>query len=78
CIRAVIDRGLRVPEDVKVVGFDNTNISQYSNPEISTVDIDSEAIGDFAVNILLDKINGKKRDHKKIIPRLIVRKSSMK
>ncbi|MDC7250614.1 MAG: LacI family DNA-binding transcriptional regulator [Sphaerochaetaceae bacterium] len=78
CIRAVIDRGLRVPEDVKVVGFDNTNISQYSNPEISTVDIDSEAIGDFAVTMLLDKINGKKRDHKKIIPRLIVRKSSMK
>lgn len=78
CIRAVIDRGLKVPEEVKVVGFDNTNISQYSNPQITTVDIDSDAIGDFAVNMLLDKINGEKRDHKKITPKLIVRRSSDK
>ncbi len=78
CIRAVFDSGLKVPEDVCVVGFDNTNISQFSNPQITTADIDSDAIGDFAVNMLLKKINGEEQNSKVIIPRLIVRKSSTK
>ncbi len=78
CIRAIKDKGLRVPEDVKVVGFDNTNISQFSSPKISTVDIDSDEIGEIAVSKLLDKINNKEVHDKLIEPKLIIRESSKK
>lgn len=78
CIRAIIDRGLRVPEDVKVVGFDNTNISQFSSPKISTVDINSDEIGEIAVSKLLNKINSKEESNELIKPRLIIRESSKK
>ncbi|MGD1822225.1 MAG: LacI family DNA-binding transcriptional regulator [Pleomorphochaeta sp.] len=76
CIRAIIDCGLKVPDDVKVVGFDNTNISQFSNPKISTVDIDSDKIGEIAVSKLLNKINKNEEEDLVIKPKLIIRESS--
>ena len=38
CIRALWDQGLRVPEDVSVMGFDNLSITNYAVPPVTTVD----------------------------------------
>ncbi len=38
-IRAIQDKKLRIPEDISVVGFYNTSLSDYSNPRISSIDI---------------------------------------
>ena len=44
-VKALRDRGIKAGKDVKVVGFDNILLGQYSVPELSTVDsnIDTEA-----------------------------------
>lgn len=51
--------GLKVPEDVKVFGFDNTLQSQISTPTISTIERYPTIIGQTAAEVLMDSINKK-------------------
>jgi DNA-binding LacI/PurR family transcriptional regulator len=51
-------RGLRVPEDVAVIGFDNVDDGIYSTPSLSTVDPDRLQIARTAVALLLRQIAG--------------------
>lgn len=51
-------RGLRVPQDVQVVGFDNVPESRYSTPSLTTVDFDIDRYVREAVGMLIDRING--------------------
>ncbi|MFG2438172.1 LacI family DNA-binding transcriptional regulator [Streptomyces sp. NPDC048508] len=55
-VRALHDRGLRVPDDIDVVGFDDIEASRYSIPTITTVAPDKEGIARAAVDLLLDRI----------------------
>lgn len=48
--------GLRVPEDVAVIGFDDTDETRYSHPPLSTVDAGRDEIASTAVRFLLDRI----------------------
>jgi GntR family transcriptional regulator of arabinose operon len=49
-------QGIRVPEDLSVVGFDNSDIAQLEKISLTSVDHPSFEIGEKAANILLDKI----------------------
>ncbi|MDL2267916.1 LacI family transcriptional regulator [Desulfovibrio sp. OttesenSCG-928-G15] len=52
-IAAVHKAGLRVPEDYCVAGFDNTDISPYMSPTLSTVDVPGEEMGRIGMEKLL-------------------------
>lgn len=52
-VRAVWDRGLRVPEDVAIVGIDNTMLANATYPPLSSIDTHPEEIGKLAVKLLL-------------------------
>jgi DNA-binding LacI/PurR family transcriptional regulator len=52
-MRALHQAGLRVPEDVSVVGFDDIEVAQHLIPPLTTVRVDKEAIGASAVQRLL-------------------------
>ena len=79
-ILALKECGLRVPEDVKVVGFDDITISSLFTPSISTVHQNTEMIAKYVSKILLDLINGKVLEQKHyVIPvDLILRESTKK
>jgi len=51
-IRALTDLGLRVPEDVSVVGFDGTSLSRFSIPRLTTVEQPVEEIARASVRLL--------------------------
>lgn len=51
-------RGLRVPEDIVVVGFDDDEHARSANPPLTTVAQPIERLGETAVHLLLDKIAG--------------------
>ncbi|MBC7959612.1 MAG: LacI family DNA-binding transcriptional regulator [Vallitaleaceae bacterium] len=53
--RALIERNLN---DIALVGFNNTSLSQYKTPSISSVDINAEKLGMFAVKLLIGQIEG--------------------
>ncbi len=55
-IRAICDRGLRVPEDISVIGFDGVEIGQYMKPRLTTVRQQKEKIAERSIEILLDCI----------------------
>jgi GntR family transcriptional regulator of arabinose operon len=56
-IEAAERHGIRVPDDLSVVGFDNSNIAQLEKISLTSVDHPSFEIGEKAANILLDKIS---------------------
>lgn len=57
-IRAAADRGYRVPDDIAVVGFDNTEHSAYSVPSLSTVAPDKAALAKAAVELVHRRASG--------------------
>jgi DNA-binding LacI/PurR family transcriptional regulator len=54
--RAIKDLGLRIPQDVSVVGFDDDTAGQWMDPPISTVSQQPDLIGKTAVEVLLKRI----------------------
>ncbi|MBW3093528.1 LacI family DNA-binding transcriptional regulator [Bifidobacterium sp. 82T10] len=51
-------RGLRVPEDVQVVGFDNVPESEYSVPALTTIDPNIRDYAEHAVGMLIERVEG--------------------
>lgn len=51
-IKALLNAGCRVPQDISVTGFDKTRLADYSNPSITTVDIHRETLGRLAADAL--------------------------
>ena len=56
-MRVLQEAGIRVPDDVAVVGFDNLDEAQYSLPSLTTVDPGREEIAETAVRVLLERID---------------------
>ncbi len=56
-MRALNKAGLRVPEDVSVIGFDGTPLCEYSSPPLTTVEVPLYEIGARALQLLQDQIN---------------------
>lgn len=77
-IRALMDRGLRVPEDVSVVGFDDIQSAAFHNPSLTTVRQPLNQMGAVAARILLQRIRGQATfpDSVPILPELVIRESS--
>src|SRR5262245_2451390 len=57
-LRAVYDHGLRVPEDLSLVGFDDLPIASYMFPRLTTVRQPKEQMGRMAMESLLKILNG--------------------
>ena len=70
--------GLRIPEDLALVGFDDTEFSSNAKINLTTVSQKKYEMGTLGVQILLDLINGQEHGSvNKIVlePELIIRKS---
>lgn len=67
--------GIRVPEDVSVIGCDNILIGQYFYPSISTVDIKPFETGKYMAKALIEKIEHKPEVSRKIVSAYIEKES---
>lgn len=56
-IRQAQRKGLRIPDDISVVSFDNSDLSRFSHPRLTTMDHPSEYMGELAATLLLDRIH---------------------
>lgn len=77
-IRAFLDAGLRVPDDVSVVGFDDIMSAAFLNPSLTTVRQPLRQMGEIAARILLERLGGR-TDHEPFVtvePELVVRGST--
>lgn len=53
------DKGIKVPEDISIVGFDGIDMVKYSSPRLSTIKQKGYTIGTTAAEILIDQIKGR-------------------
>ncbi len=78
-IAALTERGLRVPEDVAVVGFDDDVFAELVSPSLTTVRKPRMLMGSMAGRILLQRIEGTQPDGPVVSPlrsQLVIRQSS--
>jgi LacI family transcriptional regulator len=77
-IKAFMDHGLRVPEDVSVMGFDDIMGASYHNPSLTTIRQPLQHMGTVAARILLERIRGQASfpDMVPILPELVIREST--
>ncbi|SDY27654.1 LacI family transcriptional regulator [Evansella caseinilytica] len=75
-IHAIKERGLKVPDDIRVIGCDDIEACRYSEPKLTTIKQDKEKLGKFAGHMLNDLIT-KKMELKaiQVDPELIIRES---
>lgn len=70
-------RGLDVPGDISIVGFDNLELSMHSTPPITTIDIPAEEMGTNAARYVLETLRGNDAPrHNPVDVQLILRESS--
>ena len=74
------EKGLRVPEDLSVVGFDDMEISAYYDPPITTMAVPAYEMGQFAAKILIENIRGEVLSPQQYIleTKLMIRGSAIK
>jgi DNA-binding LacI/PurR family transcriptional regulator len=79
-IRAIQEQGLRVPQDISVMGFDDVPGAAFHSPSLTTVRQPLKRMGEVAAQTLLDRIEGKKEYPFEIAiePELAARESTAK
>ncbi|CAM3357080.1 LacI family DNA-binding transcriptional regulator [Kibdelosporangium persicum] len=76
-LKALHERGLRLPADCSVVGCDDLSFAAYLVPPLTTVRIPFEETGERAATLLLDRIGGKQIPTRNLLPvELVVREST--
>jgi DNA-binding LacI/PurR family transcriptional regulator len=74
---AVLAQGLRIPEDIAVVGFDDIERGEYATVPLTTVRQPTDSIGKQAVELLLRLMSGKASTIRRVVkPELVIRESS--
>jgi LacI family transcriptional regulator len=78
-MKAILDTGLKIPEDIAIVGCGNVKYSDCLRVPLTTIDQDCEAIGERAAKLALNLMDSKTPPKPKTIllkPRLVVRDST--
>jgi len=79
-LRAAAERGIRVPQDCSIIGFDDIELGRFTYPALSTVGQSVRALGEMAAQTLIERITGRPTGsvfrRRVIAPRLILREST--
>ncbi|MFC1975918.1 LacI family DNA-binding transcriptional regulator [Chloroflexota bacterium] len=70
--------GLRIPQDMSIIGIDDQPFCTYLNPTLTTIDMSIIEIGKRAIQMLLDRMSGKRITTERVILRcpLVIREST--
>ncbi|GAA0181795.1 maltose operon transcriptional repressor MalR [Clostridium sediminicola] len=55
-MKALNEKGIKIPDDISVIGLDDIEMSAFVTPSLTTIKVPKEELGKFAVKILIDKI----------------------
>ncbi|MCR5734792.1 MAG: LacI family transcriptional regulator [Lachnospiraceae bacterium] len=76
-IHSIKKHGYRIPEDISVVSYDNTDLARISDPAVTSVDYDYDALGQVLIKTVMDAINKKEPDRLTLLkPKGVVVRSS--
>lgn len=66
-MRALVERGLRVPEDVSLIGYDNTYFSELTTPQLTSISYNLKPYAAKIMETVINVINNKEKDKLKYI-----------
>lgn len=72
------EKGLRVPEDIDIIGYNNSIISVCSDPELTSIDSKVKTTTISAVRTLIDALEGREAEQKICVPCEIVKRQTTK
>ena len=75
-MKAAINAGLMVPEEIGVVGFDNSSLSRFCSPTLTTLEMQREEISKAAIEMMTGMIGGERPENAQFETKLIVRDST--
>ena len=75
-LRAIHEKGLKIPEEIAIFGFNDSPNSAYTYPPLSTVHVHTEFMGEQALYSLIERLEGRTIALKKIVPTNIVKRMS--
>lgn len=58
-IRCLKDKGIRVPDEISIIGVDNIMLGRYIDPPLTTIDLNKTEMGEVAIGLLIKKIEGR-------------------
>ena len=72
--------GIRVPEDISIIGYDNIDLAPYFSPPLTTIHQPKRRLGKSAVEILMDRVKDKEHAPQvfEMVPELVIRNSVKK
>jgi len=76
---ALREAGLRIPEDISIMGFDDIPWARYSDPPLTTVRLPAQKLASEACSLLLDLMKGSEPEERNLVldTELVVRKSCL-
>jgi LacI family transcriptional regulator len=75
--KAIHQYGLKIPDDISIVGCDNSSVVSMLHPDITTINVDKYELARIAMQTLADKIDGKmKKDIKIVLPVELIKRHS--
>lgn len=77
-IRGLKEKGIKVPDEISIIGFNDTIISQYTNPPLTAIRVHIEYLSEVAVELMLEKLKNRIYPKKVIIPSEFILRSSVK
>jgi len=76
-IKAAKEVGVRIPQDISIIGFDDISLAMHIEPSLTTIKQDKDRIGRQAATLLLNEINGLPREQgASIIPVRLEKRNS--
>ena len=75
-MRAALACGRRIPQDISVIGFDNSRMSAYVTPALTSMEIDRATVAAVIINMLDAMIRGEDAGEQCIRTRLVEREST--
>lgn len=76
-IQAIRGLGLRIPQDISIVGFDNINVTEYCTPALTTVHQNKYELGYHAAQMLIDLLEGRNVHAQLTLPTELVKRDSV-
>jgi len=77
-IRRAKANGIRIPEDISVMGIDDLLVSRYLDPALSTMTFDKELLGAKAMELLYQIMQGAEHENRNTISTVLVERDSVK
>lgn len=75
--QSLYQAGLRIPQDVAVIGYDDIELARYMTPPLTTIHQPKDELGELAIDVLIHRIAqpGQKQQRMQLTPELVVRGS---